>query len=89
MRKNLALGDSSDYSSSYGKPGIIASTTAARGSTQFEAMQDALDTFMLTKLIVLNSAESVKTIDLASANAPFDPLVERYGPRHRRSRRTG
>ena len=77
MRKNLALSDWSDYSGSYGKPGIIASTSAARGSTQFIEMEDALATFLVSKTIVLNSAENVKTIDLASANPPFDPLVER------------
>jgi phage gp29-like protein len=77
MRKNLALGDWSDYSGSYGKPGIIASTTAARGAAQFEAMEEALADFLETKSIVLNSAENVKVVDLASANPPFDPLVER------------
>jgi hypothetical protein len=77
MRKNLALSDWSDYSGNYGKPGIIASTTAARGAAQFTAMEDALSEFLETKSIVLNSAENVKVVDLASANPPFDPLVER------------
>jgi hypothetical protein len=77
MRKKLALGDWSDYSGSYGKPGIIASTTAARGAAQFEAMEETLADFLETKSIVLNSAENVKVVDLASANPPFDPLVER------------
>jgi hypothetical protein len=76
MRKNLAH-DWSDYSGNYGKPGIIASTTAARGAAQFEAMEEALADFLETKSIVLNSAENVKVVDLASANPPFDPLVER------------
>jgi phage gp29-like protein len=77
MRKNLALSDWSDYSGNYGKPGIIASTTAARGAAQFTAMEEALSDFLETKSIVLNSAENVKVVDLASANPPFDPLVER------------
>jgi hypothetical protein len=77
MRKNLALGDWSDYSGSYGKPGIIASTSAARGSTQFTEMETALGDFLLTKNIVLNAMENVKVVDMASANPPFDPLVER------------
>jgi phage gp29-like protein len=77
MRKNLALSDWSDYSGNYGKPGIIASTTAARGAAQFTAMEEALSDFLETKSIVLNSAENVKVVDLASANPPFDGLVER------------
>jgi hypothetical protein len=77
MRKNLALTDWNDYSGNYGKPGIIASTSAARGSTQFTDMQNALETFLDTKSIVLNAMENVKVIDLASANPPFDGLVER------------
>jgi hypothetical protein len=77
MRKNLALGDWGDYSGDYGKPGIIASTTAARGSTAFDTMQEALDDFLDTKAMVTNSAETIKVIDLASTNPPFEPLVER------------
>lgn len=77
MRKNLALSDWSDYSGSYGKPGIIATTTAARGAGQFEAMEDALSEFLVTKSMVLNSAENVKVVDFASANPSFEPLVER------------
>jgi hypothetical protein len=77
MRKNLALSDWSDYSGNYGKPGIIASTTSARGSTQFSQMEDALSDFLETKMIVLNSAENVKVVDLASSHASFQQLVDR------------
>jgi hypothetical protein len=50
---------------------IIASTTAARGAGQFTDMEDALSAFLVTKNIVLNSAENVKTADLASTMLPF------------------
>jgi hypothetical protein len=60
--QNLALSDWSDYSGNYGKPGIIASTTSARGSTQFSQMEDALSDFLETKMIVLNSAENMKVV---------------------------
>jgi hypothetical protein len=73
----LALSDWSDYSGNYGKPGIIASTTSARGSTQFSRMEDALSDFLETKMIVLNSAENVKVVDLASAHPSFQALVDR------------
>ena len=40
-----------EFPHSYGKPGIIASTSAARGSSQFTEMEDALATFLITKKI--------------------------------------
>lgn len=77
MRKNLALSDWSDYSGNYGKPGIIASTGAARGSDLFNDMEAALDDFLNTKSIVMNAMETVKVVDMASENASFESLVER------------
>lgn len=77
MRKNLALQDWGDYSGDYGKPGIIASTTAARGSPAFDTMEEALEDFLDTKAMVTNSAEGIKVIDFASTNPPHEPLVER------------
>lgn len=77
MRKNLALGDWEAYSGTYGKPGIIASTTATRGTPEFTLMQEALDEFVTNKTIVLNTAEAVKIVDFASSHPPFDQLVER------------
>jgi hypothetical protein len=77
MRKSLALGDWSDYSGNYGKPGIIASTTAARGAGQFTDMEEALSAFLVTKNIVVNSAENVRVVDLASKNESFQELVDR------------
>lgn len=77
MRKSLALSDWSDYSGSYGKPGIIASTSAARGSDQFTSMEEALSDFLTSKNIVVNAMENLKVVDLASKNASFQELVDR------------
>lgn len=77
MRKNLALTDWTDYSGAYGKPGIIASTSALRGSAEFTKMEEALEQFIAKKMIVLNTAEGIKPVDLTGSHMPFDSLVER------------
>jgi phage gp29-like protein len=77
MRKHLALSDWESYSGTYGKPGLVGTTSAARGSAEFDSLASAMEEFVTNKTIVLNNAETVKIVDFASNNAPFDQLVER------------
>jgi hypothetical protein len=67
-----------DFSQKFGLPGLRGVTSAARGTPEFEQMEDALQTFMSELAVVTNTAESIDLIELkGSGQHPFAELVER------------
>jgi hypothetical protein len=67
-----------DFSQKFGLPGVRGVTSAARGTPEFEQMEQALQTFMSQLAVVTNSAESIDLIELkGTGQPPFAELVER------------
>jgi hypothetical protein len=67
-----------DYVKQFGFPGLRGITSAARGTPEFEQMQEALATFMQELSVVTNSSEAIDVLDLKGQGPPpFADLVER------------
>lgn len=78
MYKNLSLKDWVIYNERHGMPGIHGKTSAAQGSTEWEALVEAVGNFGTDWSIVTNEGATIEKIDLATqGQLPYPPLVER------------
>jgi hypothetical protein len=80
MYKTLPLQDWLDYSQKYGKPGLIASTSADRNSPEWVELEKTLDDFLSNLTAMTGSGEKIQLLDLKGAhsdNLPFERLIAR------------
>ncbi len=78
MFKKLPLEHWLDYCQRYSLPALQGTTTAARGTPQWEELASALGTVLTDLSVVTADSETVKVLDLkGSGPAPFEPLVSR------------
>jgi hypothetical protein len=67
-----------DYTKQFGFPGIRGTTSAARGTPEFEQMEETLASFMKQLSAVTTNSESIDVLDLKGhSQQPFAELVER------------
>jgi hypothetical protein len=78
MFKNLSLNDWSLYSEHNGSPGLRATTSAARDSDEWKAVEAAVADIYNGLPVVTNTGDEIKVVDLAvGGNIPFPSLIER------------
>lgn len=77
MFKHLPLKDWLAFSEKFGMPGLIGKTGAKKGSTEWQAMLDALKSFCNDWAAVVNAGEAIETVDIkAGIQIPYPPLIE-------------
>jgi phage gp29-like protein len=78
MYKRLPLRDWLAYSEKFGFPGVLGKTSAAKGTPEWEAMQDAVRAFANDFAAVCNASEALELIEAkGTGTLPFAPLIER------------
>lgn len=78
MYKRLPLRDWLAFSEKYGFPGVLGKTSAAKGTAEWTAMEDAVRAFGNDWGAVCNSGESLELIEAkGGTNMPFEPLIDR------------
>jgi phage gp29-like protein len=78
MYKRLPLRDWLAFSEKYGFPGVLGKTSAAKGSPEWTAMEDAVRAFGNDWGAVCNAGESLELIEAkGGTNMPFEPLIDR------------
>ncbi len=75
--KHMPLRDWVIYSERHGMPGIQGKTSATKGSTQWNAMVDAVQAYSAEFAAVMSQDESITSIDLSTkGDLPYPKLVE-------------
>lgn len=78
MFKHLPLRDWLVYCGRHGMPGVAGKTKAAKGSPEWNAMEDAVADFAADFAAVMSTDDTIEAIDLtASGELPWPKLVER------------
>jgi len=78
MAKSVPLREWGEYVGKYGMPALLGSTSATRGSAEWDEMVRTVESLLTDLAVVTTSAESIRTIDLKGVGeAPFEPLVSR------------
>ncbi len=78
MYKRLPLRDWLAFSEKFGFPGVLGKTSAAKGTAEWTAMEDAVRAFGNDWGAVCNSGESLELIEAkGGTNMPFEALIER------------
>jgi hypothetical protein len=78
MFKNLSMNDWALYSEHNGSPGLRATTSAARDSDEWKAVEAAVADIYNGLPVVTNTGDEIKVVDLAvGGNIPFPALIER------------
>lgn len=78
MYKSLSLKDWVIYNERHGMPGIHGKTSAGQGTTEWQALVDAVENFATDWSLVTNEGATIEKIDLATqGQLPYPPLVER------------
>jgi hypothetical protein len=78
MYKNLPLKDWLIYSERHGMPGIHGTTPAPKGSTEWNALVEAVENFATDWSLVTGQGAEIKPVDLsATGELPYPPLVDR------------
>lgn len=78
MFKRLSLNDWVSYCDKHGFPGIHGKTDAAKGTTEWDQMVDAVASFSNDWSAVTNRAAEISLIEAkGTGSIPYPPLVER------------
>lgn len=78
MFKQFSLQDWLNYSEKFGIPGIHGTTTAAKGSPEWNAFVEGLERFANDFIIATSEGAKVELIEAGkTGDAPFQPMVER------------
>lgn len=78
MYKHLPLKDWLGYCERHGFPGVIGKTDAKRGSTEWNNMVAAVQSFAVDWAAVMNTSEAIDGLNIESkGDLPFPKLVER------------
>lgn len=78
MYKVLSLKDWVIFNERNGMPGFIGRTSAAKGTTEWNNLVDAVNALSNDFAAVLNIGDGIEVLDLKGGNAtPYAPLVER------------
>jgi phage gp29-like protein len=78
MFKQLSLKDWVSYSEKFGTPGLLAKTTAAKDSAEWQVVVEAVEAFGQDWSAVVNEGSSIELIEAKGAGSlPFPSLVER------------
>jgi len=76
--KHTPLRDWLIYCSRHGMPGIAGKTSARPGSTEWQAMEDAVSSFAADFAAVMSTGDVMETIDMTSkGELPYAKLIER------------
>lgn len=82
MFKQFSLQDWLNYSEKFGLPAIHGSTSAAKGSPEWEAFVSGLEQFANDYIIATSEGAEIKLIETTrTGEAPFAPMVERMDRR--------
>jgi hypothetical protein len=78
MYKNLPLQDWLDFSHRYGHPALVASTAAARDSSDWDELEKVMEDFLTQLSAMTTSGEQIKLIDLkGGGDLPYESLISR------------
>jgi phage gp29-like protein len=76
--KHMPLRDWLVYSERHGMPGLHGKTDAAKGSTEWSDLKDALENFGVDWALITNPEAQIEPVDVATrGQLPYPPLVDR------------